>query len=140
MRYLALTLTAVSLAGCNSGADSSYGPHRGGRYQGVGIYTPGALWQAQAGAGRPADAAAATLADDEHVIVVVDSQTGEMRQCGDLSGRCIASNPWTGPPAPVRLTAHVGDLESSSSATNAVTSTEDEAPAPARTPPRTSPH
>lgn len=136
MRHLALILTAASLAGCNGGPSASYGSHRGDRYQGVGIYEPGTLWQLQAGAGHPADAAAATLADDQHVIVVVDSQTGEIRQCGDLSGRCIAYNPWSGTPAPVRLTAHGADLEDDAGPGTAVNSA---TPAPARTPLRTSP-
>lgn len=138
MRKLGLILiAATSLCGCNGGAETSYGPHRGGRYQGVGIYMPGALWREQAGGGHPADASAATLADDEQVIVVVDSQTGEIRQCGNLSGRCIAYNPWAGTPAPVRLTAHAADLEEDAAPGTAVNSV---APGPAGTPPRTSPH
>lgn len=138
MRHFALILIAsMPLASCNSGAGTSLGPHRGDRYQGVGIYTPGALWDRQAAAGPPADAASATLADDEQVIVVVDSQTGEIRQCGNLSGRCIAYNPWTGTPAPVRLTAHAAELEDDAARGTAINSI---APAPARTPPRTSPH
>lgn len=65
--------------------------------------------------GKPRDAAAATAADDEHVIVVVDSQTGEIRECGDYSGQCISMNPWTkviAPElaAPVKLTQHAADL------------------------------
>lgn len=31
---------------------------------------------------------------DEHVMVVVDSVSGEVRECGDHSGYCIAMNPW----------------------------------------------
>lgn len=65
--------------------------------------------------GKPRDAASATTADDEHIIVVVDSQTGEIRQCGDYSGQCISMNPWTKTilpeqAAPVKLTKHAADL------------------------------
>jgi hypothetical protein len=46
---------------------------------------------------------------------VVDTETGEVRECGDLSGTCAAFNPWTraiasGQAAPVALTAHAADL------------------------------
>jgi hypothetical protein len=61
-----------------------------------------------------ADPAAARLEDDEHIIVVVDSHTGEVRQCGDHSGYCVAMNPWTrtGPQTtlPVKLEKHASDL------------------------------
>jgi len=59
------------------------------------------------------DPAAAKLADDEHVIVVLDSHTGEIRQCGDHSGFCVAMNPWTSTAAasaPVKLVKHAADL------------------------------
>ena len=63
---------------------------------GIGIYPAG---RDVAAAGRaPTAAADACRArrcdDDEQVIVVVDSQTGEIRQCGNLSGHCIGMNPW----------------------------------------------
>jgi hypothetical protein len=68
-----------------------------------------------AAASRTRDAAAANLGDDSHVIVVVDSRTGEIRQCGNYSGHCIGMNPWAGPlgqgqAAPVPLTKHAADL------------------------------
>jgi ABC-type amino acid transport substrate-binding protein len=66
-----------------------------GRYGGLGVYPAGQGWARVAVSGQPADPAAAKTADDEHVIVVVDSKTGEVRQCGDLSGYCIAMNPWS---------------------------------------------
>jgi len=56
---------------------------RAGRYLGAAVYSPGRMWTQIARAGAPADAAAATLKDDEQVIVVVDSATGELRQCGN---------------------------------------------------------
>ncbi len=66
-------------------------------------------------AGPAKSAAAATAADDEHVIVVVDSQTGEVRECGDYSGLCVSLNPWTKAVAreqasPVTLTKHLADV------------------------------
>ena len=62
------------------------------------------------------DAAKATLADDAQIIVIVDSRTGEVRQCGNMSGHCITTNPWAnklGPQqgVPISLNAHAADLE-----------------------------
>jgi hypothetical protein len=83
------------------------------------------MWRQMAGAPAEQEPAAAKLADDEHVIVVLDSHTGEVRQCGDHSGICVAMNPWSsnGPiAAPVKLTRHAADLDaegqSNSSAEN----------------------
>ncbi|MEO6360922.1 MAG: hypothetical protein ABIO43_10160 [Sphingomicrobium sp.] len=57
----------------------------------------------------------AKLEDDENVIVVIDSQTGEVRQCGDHSGFCVTMTPWAaqGPrtAAPVKLKKHAADLD-----------------------------
>jgi hypothetical protein len=66
-------------------------------------------------AGRPGNPAAATTADDSQIIVVVDSNSGEIRQCGNLSGHCIGMNPWANAlgqdrAAPVALDAHEIDL------------------------------
>jgi hypothetical protein len=97
-RHLLLLLfAAFALGGCKNngsvwGPDASEG-HRG-RYMGVGIYQPGAGWTRQVAGQSPATGAAARLADDEAVIVVVDGQTGEVRGCGDLSGYCVGMNPW----------------------------------------------
>jgi hypothetical protein len=67
------------------------------------------------------DATTAKIADDEHVIVVLDSHTGEVRQCGDHSGYCVATNPWTTSQAtlPVRLSKHASDLAADAEAENA---------------------
>jgi hypothetical protein len=59
-----------------------------------------------------ADDARAHPIDDQIVIVVADSQTGELRACGDLTGYCIGMNPWAKPLAasqiaPIVLTEHV---------------------------------
>jgi len=65
-----------------------------------------------AGAAVPKDAQQARISDDEHVIVVIDSQTGEVRQCGDHSGYCVAMAPWKrADTLPMKLTAHAEDLE-----------------------------
>lgn len=154
MRRFALLLLTACLAGCGGFADSGPTAHRGGRYAGIGIYSPGDLWQRLAAAQRPADRAAADLRDDSAVIVVVDSQTGEIRQCGNLTGYCIRMNPWSGAlgreqSAPVNLTQHQADVDrerENVQATltiqpeaNAVTPAHRRGPVPARTPPRTSP-
>jgi hypothetical protein len=82
---------------------------------------------------EPSDPAAARIADDEHVIVVVDSHTGEVRQCGDYSGACIAMNPWArnGSPnaAPIRLTKHAADLAAEDEANAQALATDLEGPA-----------
>jgi len=57
------------------------------------------------------DAAAARLVDDQAVIVTVDSRSGEVRACGDLTGYCVGMNPWRrellqGQKAPVALAHH----------------------------------
>jgi hypothetical protein len=111
MRLIPLLLLAFCVAGCGGRADSGPVPRHGGRYVGIGIYAPNAMWQRLAGAAPSEDRAAATLRDDEQVIVVVDSQTGEIRQCGNLSGHCIRMNPWSGQPAPARVTQHAADID-----------------------------
>ena len=117
MRLGGLFLLTACLSGC-SGTEAwdGPGPRHGERYAGVGIYWAGELWQRMVTAARPADGSAATLRDDETVIVVVDSRTGEIRQCGNLTGYCIRMNPWSGPlgreqALPVNLTEHRADLD-----------------------------
>ncbi len=103
-------LVALALGGCGPRIDSAtHAPS--GRYAGVGIYPADRTWTKMSGADKPADKAAATISDDQVVIVTVDSNTGELRQCGNLSGYCIGLNPWTrqlGKPqtAPVSVTEH----------------------------------
>ena len=111
MRHVAILLIAVGLGGCGGATDSGPGHRQGGRYHGIVIYAPGALWQRLAGAGRPDNPQAATLRDDEQVIVVVDSRTGEVRQCGNLSGHCIRMNPWAEQRAPANVIEHQADLD-----------------------------
>ena len=104
------------LAGCHRGPGGVSRPPRHGRYAGIGVFEPGNLWSRMALPKTGAAPQAATIADDEHIIVVVDTDTGEVRQCGDHSGYCTAMNPWTQAiaaqqKAPVTLTAHAADLE-----------------------------
>jgi hypothetical protein len=86
-----------------------------GRYTGIGVYDAGLLWSHIAQKTQSKDPAAAQLADDENIIVVVDSQTGEIRQCGNLSGFCVKMNPWTSTDAPpdrlpAKLIKHAADI------------------------------
>ncbi|HEY5711201.1 MAG TPA: hypothetical protein VIT38_04825 [Allosphingosinicella sp.] len=145
MRRFAIGLSsgaAILLAGCGDRAVNGLeAQHHGGRFVGIGIYAPHTLWQRMTGVPRPANAQAATLEDDSQIIVVVDSQTGEIRQCGNLSGHCIRMNPWSGGPAPVSLSAHAADLEREAEANapvdlNAAANEAGAAPAPRARPDR----
>ena len=112
---LAALLMACLLSGCGENVAGPDGGARSpGRYSGIGTYEAGRLWAEMAGVEAPSDPAAAQLADDEQIIVVIDSHTGEVRQCGDYSGICVTMNPWTGPGArsatPVRLNKHAAEL------------------------------
>jgi hypothetical protein len=129
MRLFGFPLAIIALAGL-AGCDRAPGPgpgaHHGGRYLGIGTYPAPRLWSRMTGAAAPADPAKATIADDEQIIVTVDSQTGEVRQCGNLSGHCVASNPWqSGPGSGVNLSAHAAELDAVSN---------EAAPAPVRRP------
>ena len=110
-------VAAMSLSGCQKSADSVRGgSSHHGRYLGVGVYPAGQMWSQMATANSPKDTAVAKLADDEQVIVVVDSKTGELRQCGNLTGYCVSMNPWANPPTqsqttPLRLLKHAGELQ-----------------------------
>ena len=94
-----------------------------GRYAGVGVYTPGAAWSKMVTAGRPKDSAVAQPSDDGAVIVMVDSVTGEVRGCGDMTGYCVGMNPWKSPLAPGQIAPvplnRAADAESSAPATPA---------------------
>lgn len=105
----------ILLSSCNqSPVPTSGGPRNQGRFAGIGVFDAGRLWAEMTASTSKADAALARIEDDEHVIVVLDSHTGEVRQCGDHSGYCVAMNPWSGKGAqnilPVKLTKHASDL------------------------------
>jgi hypothetical protein len=113
VRLLGLTATiaVIGVAGCR-GEDAQSSSDYRGRYAGVGIYHPGPAWLKLVPGQSPADAASAKLIDDQAIIVVTDSQTGEIRACGDLTGYCVGMNPWRSSLvksqiAPARLTDHM---------------------------------
>jgi len=117
---VAAAIGALSLAGCQKPGEtppsSMGGFHSKGRYFGVGLYPAGRMWEQVVSAEAAKNPAAAQPKDDEQVIVVLDSATGELRQCGNLSGACIAMNPWSKPlvashQAPVLVGKHAGDLD-----------------------------
>jgi hypothetical protein len=106
-------LASLSLAACKR-ADwspiSSLEQH--GRFLGVGIYGPGKAWTRMVADQIQKSDAVARPIDDQVIIVVADSQTGELRACGDLTGYCIGMNPWkqqllSAQIAPIDLTQHV---------------------------------
>jgi hypothetical protein len=127
MRLLSPLILAACLSGCGQQpANNATEPtaHHGGRYLGIGVYPASDLWQHLAAPNRSADPHAATLEDDTQLIVVVDSNSGEIRQCGNMSGHCIGMNPWAaalgqGRAAPVALDAHQADLDREARENNA---------------------
>lgn len=105
---------ALGVGACQKAAapaDTTLAAHHG-RYVGIGIYTPGTPWTKLVAAGTPPDTPAARAIDDQAIIVVTDSDTGEIRACGDLTGYCVGMNPWNkalvpAQTAPINLTEHV---------------------------------
>jgi hypothetical protein len=112
-------IVAMSLCACGKRADeaaSGSARHGHGRYIGVGLYPAGQMWPQIAGAAPSKDPASAGLKDDEEVIVVLDANTGELRQCGNLSGYCVGMNPSARPlgasqGAPLLLVKHAARLQ-----------------------------
>ncbi len=109
--YLGTVLLAgLAVGGCGGPVDvTRHGPT--GRYAGVGIYPADRTWTMMTDADKPSDKTKSTVADDQVVIVVVDSNTGEVRQCGNMSGYCIGMNPWTrslggAQTSPVKVSEH----------------------------------
>ena len=104
---------AVGMSGCKPmSAAPVAGDSQHGRYAGVGIYGPEKQWTRMVAAQQAKDTPAARPIDDQVIIVVEDSATGEVRACGDLTGYCIGMNPWktqltAGQIAPINLTEHV---------------------------------
>ncbi len=73
------------------------------------------MWKQVAANAAPNDPAAAKLDDDGEIIVVVDSQTGEVRQCGNMTGYCVGMSPWstalaTAQTAPLHVGKHAAQL------------------------------
>ncbi|MDH7975085.1 hypothetical protein QH494_23115 [Sphingomonas sp. AR_OL41] len=103
--FTGLLFAGLALAGCKPAApiddvENPTSSARHARYAGVGLYGADHGWEHVAGAPKPANKAVATTADDTTVIVTVDGATGEIRQCGNYSGHCIAMNPWRAKLAP----------------------------------------
>ena len=124
--YLGVVLVAgLALGGCHKATfwtEDDTKPHHG-RYTGIGIYSVDRMWSRIVVADKPKDKAAALTADDQNVIVVVDGETGEIRQCGNLSGYCVGMNPWsqklTGKQtAPLVLDKHAAELSNESAVAN----------------------
>lgn len=126
MRRQALMISVIPalLAGCQRASTESSSDHHGGRYEGVGIATPGDQWSKLADAPKPISDKAATLSDDDYVVFVTDTKTGEVRECGDRSGFCIQLRPWDkqAPLAPLPVTEHT--QHKSDSGADATTSNE----------------
>ncbi len=118
-------VAAMGLCGCDKSAEGTLGgSNRHDRYLGVGVYPAGQMWSRMVVANAPKDAASAKTNDDEQVIVVIDSKTGELRECGNLTGYCVGMNPWTNPltttqHAPIRLTKHTDDPQQDAAADSA---------------------
>ena len=116
MKASLVLVAAIALTGCQKGSAAGGAPQgHQGRYAGIGLYSADRLWAEMKLPDKPKDAAAATTADDQTIIVVVDSETGEVRQCGNMSGYCVGMNPWTGPlgkerTAPASLNKHLAEL------------------------------
>jgi hypothetical protein len=92
-----------------------------GRYVGIGIYSPGTPWTKVVAAQQAKQTAASAAIDDQAIIVVTDSNTGEIRACGDLTGYCVGMNPWnkalvSTQMAPINLTEHVKPPEPAAAA------------------------
>jgi hypothetical protein len=131
--FVSAAIAAVCLCGCRptdgEGGWAWNGDDHHGRYAGIGIYQPGEPWTKIVDSQLPPDTPSARAVDDQAIFVVIDSATGEIRACGDLSGYCIATNPWNmtmtkAQIAPIRVTRHMRDPWSGSAA-NAADTAED---------------
>ncbi len=113
--WLAIVIPALCLGACNRpGSLESVGER--GRFAGVGIYSADRMWSQIVGSDEAKSPASARLKDDTEVIVVADTRTGELRQCGNLSGFCVGMNPWSKPlakaqSAPLSVLKHEEDFE-----------------------------
>ena len=109
----------LSLAACSKKATDDlgasdqpwFGGDQHGRFVGVGIYNPSDEWAHLVANQSAKDSQTAKPIDDQVIIVVEDSVTGEVRAFGDLTGYCIGTNPWktalvSSQITPVKLTQH----------------------------------
>jgi hypothetical protein len=106
-----VAIAAAGLAACHGQTVSQNASHHG-RYVGIGIYEPQAPWTKMVAAAAAKPTAAAQPIDDQAIVVVEDSDTGEVRACGDMTGYCIGMKPWAKPLgaaqiAPINLSEHV---------------------------------
>ncbi len=117
---VASAVAALGLGGCRKAgerpADMLGAGHGKGRYFGVGLYPAGRMWEQVVSADASKDPGASQPKDDDQIVVVLDSATGELRQCGNISGTCIAMNPWSKPlaashQAPVLVRKHADQLD-----------------------------
>lgn len=116
MKRIMFLVAVVGLTACSRPGEGYPAARNHGRFEGVGIYPAGLLWSRLATTGDQGAPAAAKLRDDDQVIVVVDSNTGEIRECGNLSGYCVGMNPWAHPisapqTAPVSVQLHVEEAQ-----------------------------
>ncbi len=107
----ALVIAALGLCGCSQSVQSPDQTSGHGKYSGVGIYGPSRQWTKLIANQPVKDPQASRAVDDQVIIVVQNSATGEVRACGDLTGYCIGMNPWKAPLlasqiARVKLTEH----------------------------------
>jgi hypothetical protein len=117
MKLIFTVLACLALGGCERADQVSADARQSvakGRYSGVGVFDAGRLWGKMIVPQGKNDEVAARLTDDEHIIVVVDSQTGEVRQCGDHTGYCVSISPWnaanaSAPVLPAKLSVHDED-------------------------------
>ena len=89
-----LLIAGLALSSCNlpaASADGDQANHHG-RYAGVGLYGPSKQWTRLIANQQTKDPQAARPIDDQVIIVVQDSATGEVRACGDLTGYSIGMN------------------------------------------------
>jgi hypothetical protein len=125
-RPVLIAAALVGLTGCTKMEATDNGGAHHGRYAGIGLFSPGKIWAHLQG-DVTKDPAAAKPEDDDVLIIVVDSDTGEVRECGNYSGRCVSMNPWTkavGPQLhmPVRVSAHAAELANEGTTENVTTS------------------
>jgi hypothetical protein len=108
-------LILLTLSGCNKSlAVDADGTASRGRYSGIGTYPADRLWAQRKTGNATSEGDRAALADDGQIIVVVDTQSGEVRQCGNNSGQCVRMSPWSQqatPSLPATLTKHAADLD-----------------------------